>query len=142
MPVSVSAQSATDKPGNCAIYAEMSAKTIEVDSRFDGHDDIPKSLMKLADAQWKKKEAGMAGVYEASKAFGWNKDKVDQLIEEGEAGVRAGFFTSTMDKSKLYMDHVIAVYTCGQAQTKPEELGQSAEAFTKVIEKMAEIARR
>ena len=141
VPLSVSAQSATAKPSNCAIYAEMSAKTVEVDPRFDGHDDIPKSLMKFADAQWQKKEAGMAGTYEASKAFGWNKEKVDQLIEESEEAVRAGFFTSTMDESKLYMDHVQAVYACGQAQTKPEELGQSPEDLLKVLQKMGDIAR-
>jgi len=136
------AQAADTKPGNCAIWAEMSAETVKVDSRFKGHDNIAPSLMAFSKAQTAKMEAGMAETYAASKAFGWDKAKVDAMIESNQAVMRAGFFTSTMDRSKLYMDHVQAVYNCGNAQTNPADLGQSSEAFTATLKTMAEIVRQ
>ena len=138
---SAAAQSGGTKPGNCAIYAEMSADTVKKDARFNGHDDIAPALMKFAAAQTAKMKAGMADTYAASKAYGYSRERVDELIEEQHAVVRASFFTSTMDKNKLYMDHVQAVHKCGQAQSSPTDLGQSPEAFTKVLQTMAEIVR-
>lgn len=138
---SVISQTAEAKPGNCAIYAQMSAKTIKKDSRFKGQGNISRVLVKFADAQTAKMKAGMADTYKLTKAYGWDKAKTDSMMKEGQAAVRASFFTSTMDKNKLYMEHVQAVYSCGQAQTTPADLGQSPEAFTKALQKMAEIVR-
>ena len=135
------AQGAASKPGNCAIYAELSAQTVKKDARFDGHDEIAPALMKFAAAQSAKLEASMEETYATSKAFGWDKAKVDAMIKDNQKALRAGFFTSTMDKSKLYMDHVHAVYNCGTAQTNPSDLGQSPDAFTAVLQKMAQIVR-
>ncbi|MEP6343917.1 MAG: hypothetical protein ABJ275_11440 [Maricaulaceae bacterium] len=138
---SVLPQTTEAKPGNCKVYAQMSAETVKKDSRFKGHDNIVPALMKFANAQTAKMKAGMAETYKQSKAYGWDKAKVDSMMEEGAASVRASFFSSTMDKNKLYMNHVQAVYSCGQAQTTPADLGQSIESFTTVLQKMAEIVR-
>ena len=135
------AQNSEAKAGNCAILAELSAQTVEKDSRFDGHDDIAPALIKFAEAQSAKLEAGMEETYAASKAYGWDKAKVDSIMAETDAAMRAGFFTSTMDKSKLYMDHVMALHGCGSAQTDPADLGQSPEAFMAVLQKMVQILR-
>jgi len=53
--------------------------------------------------------------------------------------MRKGFVTSTMEKNKLYMDHVQAVYGCATAQKTPTDLGQSADAMMATLKKMAEI---
>jgi len=126
------------KPGNCAIFAEMSAETVKKDSRFDGQNDIVPSLMKFAAAQSAKMEAGMAQTYQASKAYGWDKAKVDEMIKQNDAAMRKNFFTSTMDKSKLYMDHVMVVHACAKTQTSPTDLGQSPDAMLATLKKMAE----
>lgn len=63
------------KPGNCAILAEMSAKTVKKDNRFNDHKDIAPSLMKFADAQNAKLKAGMADTYKASKPLVGTKPK-------------------------------------------------------------------
>lgn len=136
-----SAQSASAKPGNCAILAEMSAQTVKKDERFKEHKNIAPSLMKFSKAQTAKLEAGMADTYKASKAFGWDKAKVDKMMKDTDAAMRKGFFTSTMDKNKLYMDHVQAVYACANAQTKPADLGQSPEDLVTNLKQMAEIVR-
>jgi len=126
-----------NEAGNCAIYAEMSAQTVKKDNRFDGHDDVAPALTKFATAQSAKMDANMADTYAQSAAFGWDKAKVDEMIKSGQDNVRAGFFTPTMDTSKLYMDHVQVVYACMQAH--PSDLGQSSEALGAVIQKMAKI---
>lgn len=135
MPLTASAGA---KPGNCAILAGMSAQTVKKDSRFNELTDIAPSLMKFADAQTAKMEAGMADTYKQSKAFGWDKAKVDKMIADNDAAMRKGFFTSTMDKNKLYMDHVQAVYGCATAQSSPADLGQSPEAMQATLKTMAE----
>jgi len=127
------------KPGNCAILAEMSAKTVKKDSRFKDHKDIAPSLMKFAEAQNAKMKAGMTDTYKQSKAFGWDKAKVDKMMKDNDAAMRKGFVTSTMEKNKLYMDHVQAVYGCATAQKTPTDLGQSADAMMATLKKMAEI---
>jgi len=129
------------KPGNCAILAEMSAKTVKKDARFNDHKDIAPALMKFAEAQEAKMKAGMADTYKQSEAFGWDKAKVDKMMKDNDAAMRNGFVTSTMEKNKLYMDHVQAVYGCANAQTDPKDLGQSPEAIVAVLKTMAEIVR-
>lgn len=132
---------AAAKPGNCAIYADMSAKTVKKDKRFKDYKNIAPALMKFAKAQDAKMKAGMADTYAQSKAFGWDKAKVDKMIKDNEAAMRKGFVTSTMEKDKLYMDHVQAVYGCANAQTKPADLGQSPDEIVAVLKKMAEIVQ-
>lgn len=63
------------------------------------------------------------------------------MIKDNDAAMRKGFFTSTMDKDKLYMDHVQAVYGCATAQKTPADLGQSADTMLATLKKMAEIVR-
>ena len=138
-PLTAAAQSGGAKPGNCAIYAEMSAKTVKKDARFKDHKDIAPALMKFAKAQEAKMKAGMVETYKQSKAFGWDKAKVDKMMADNDAAMRKGFFTSTMDKNKLYMDHVQAVYGCATAQNSPADLGQSPDAMLATLKKMAEI---
>lgn len=132
---------AAAKPGNCAIYAEMSAQTVKKDVRFKDHKDIAPALMKFAKAQDAKMKAGMADTYKQSKAFGWDKAKVDKMIADNDAAMRKGFTTSTMEKDKLYMDHVQAVYGCANTQTSPADLGQSPEEIVAALKKMAEIVQ-
>jgi len=76
------------KPGNCAILAEMSAKTVKKDSRFKDHKDIAPALMKFAEAQEAKMKAGMADTYKQSEAFGWDKAKVDKMMKDNEQWLR------------------------------------------------------
>ena len=135
MPLTASAEA---KPGNCAILAEMSAQTVKKDARFKDLTDIAPSLMKFADAQTAKMEAGMEDTYKQSKAFGWDKAKVDKMMADNDAAMRKGFFTATMDKNKLYMDHVQAVYGCAAAQKSPADLGQSPDAMQATLKIMAE----
>ena len=136
------AANAAAKPGNCAIAADMTAKTVKKDKRFKGHKDIIPALKKFSEAQQAKMEAGMAQTYQASKAFGWDKATVDKKMKENEAAMRAGFFTSTMDENKLYMDHVQAVYACAKAQQTPDDFGQPPQAFVSVLQKMAQIVQQ
>ncbi len=136
-----SARNAAAKPGNCAIAADMAAKTVKKDKRFKGHKDIAPALIKFSKAQEAKMKAGMAETYKASKAFGWDRSKVDQMMKDNETAMRAGFFTSTMDTDKLYMDHVQSVYACANAQKTADDLGQTPEALVAVIQKMAKIVR-
>lgn len=138
-PLLATAQSSGAKPGNCAILAEMSADTVQKDKRFDGHKDIAPSLMKFAKAQTAKMEAAREQTYETSKAFGLDKAKVDQMMEANDAGLRQSFFTGTMDKNKLYMDHVQAVYGCATAQNTSQDLGQPPEAILATLKKMSQI---
>ena len=130
------AQSGAASPGNCAIYAEMSAETVKKDARFEGQDSTAPALMKLAAAQSAKMDASMATIYEKSKAFGWDKAKVDELLAQETAAVRAAFFTSTMEKDRLYMDHLLVLDACAQGQ--PGDLGQSPEDFSALLQQMAQ----
>ncbi len=133
------AQARNAKPGNCAILAEMTANTVEKDKRFAGHDDIAPALMKFSKAQDAKMQAEMDDTYAQSAAFGWDKAKVDQMIEDNQKAGRAGFTGPTMEKDKLYMEHVQGVYACAQAQKTPADLGQSPEALMAVLQKTAKI---
>lgn len=136
-----SARNAHAKPGNCAILADMAAQTVNKDKRFKGHKDIAPALSKFSKAQDAKMKAGMADTYQASKAFGWDKAKVDQMMKDNEKAIRAGFFTSTMDTQKIYMEHVQSVYACANAQTSADDLGQTPENLIAALQHMAKIIR-
>lgn len=135
------ARNANAKPGNCAILAEMAAKTVKKDKRFKGHKDIAPALTKFSEAQNAKMQAGMEDTYAQSAAFGWDKAKVDKMIKDQQKAMRAGFFTSTMEK-KIYMEHVISIHTCAQAQTSADDLGQSADVFLGVLQNMVKIIQQ
>lgn len=129
---------AQQKPGNCALWSEMSAETIKRDARTKGPQRavVVDALMTYSDAQAKIAEAGMAQSYEQGKAFGYTKEKMDELTATTMAAMRKGFHTSTMDKNKIYMDHVVAVNNCALGAKSEAEFGQSREAFVSALEKM------
>lgn len=132
------AQAATAKPGNCAVYAEMAADTVKRDARTKGAEraTVVQSLMTYSAAQSAIADAQMAQTYEQSKAFGWDKAKVDQMMAETEKALRAGFHTSTMDTDKLYMDHVVAINNCALSAKTAAELGQSPDAMRATLQQM------
>ena len=113
------------KPANCAIYAELAADTIKADSRVTGtaESEAVDSLGKYAAHLSGIVEAGMADTYAQSAAFGYDKAKVDQMIAEGEAALRAGFHTSTMDGDKVYTDHLLALNSCAEGSQRAGHLG-------------------
>lgn len=129
---------ANTKPGNCAIYAEMTADTVQRDARTQGgdRDATVKSLTDYAKAQAHLADAQMEQTYEQSKAFGWDKTKVDNMIAETEAALRAGFHTSTMDQDKIYMDHVMAINQCAMAAKSADELGQPIETMRATLQQL------
>ncbi|MEL7232588.1 MAG: hypothetical protein AAGJ85_08780, partial [Pseudomonadota bacterium] len=57
---------------------------------------------------------GMEQTYAQSKAFGWDKAKVDAMIAENETAIRKGFYTPTMEEGRVYTDHLMAVMQCTQ----------------------------
>lgn len=71
----------------------------------------------------------MAKTYADSKAFGWDKAKVDQMMTMNENAVRQGFKTPTMEDGTLYMDHIIAVNNCAEANKQDAQFGQSRDGF-------------
>jgi len=121
----------TAKPGNCAIVLEEAAKTIDADPRFTGklEKDAIKAFNTFAKAQAKLVKDGMAKTYADSKAFGWDKAKVDQMMAANEAAMRKGFKTSTMEDGKLYMDHILAVNSCAEVNKQDAQFGQSRDGF-------------
>lgn len=129
---------AQQKPGNCAIWSEMAADTIKRDVRTEGPQRaiVVKSLTTYSEAQARIVEAGMAQSYEQGKAFGYSKEKMDELTATTAAALRKGFHTSTMDKNKIYMDHVVAVNNCALGAKSEAEFGQSREAFVSALEQM------
>ena len=131
------------KPGNCAIYAEMTADTVRKDKRIKGAEaaSIAEALDTYAEAQRAIVERDMPQTYAQSKAFGWDKATVDKKIKEGEDALRAGFRTPTMEADKVYMDHVMAVYNCANAAKSPDELGQSPEAMVAALETLSQRAQ-
>ena len=123
------------QPGNCAIYAEMTADTAAKDKRITDKSTI-KALRKYAAAQEKLMKDGMAQTYEQSKAFGWDKATVDRKMKEGQDAIRAGFRSSTMEKNKVYMDHLMAVNNCAQSAKSEAELGQSKEEMAAALQSL------
>jgi len=129
---------AQQKPGNCALYAEMSAETIERDDRTAGPQRavVVEALNTYADAQTKLADAGMAANYEYGKAFGYSKEKMDELTLQTMNAMRDGFHSSTMDKNKIYMDHVVAVNNCALGAKSEAEFGQSKASIVSALEQM------
>ncbi|MGJ8560246.1 MAG: hypothetical protein ACSHX3_08425 [Litorimonas sp.] len=129
---------AQQKPGNCALWNEMAADTIKRDVRTRGPQRavVVKALTQYSDAQTKLVEAGMAQSYEQGKAFGYTKEKMDELTATTMAAMRKGFHTSTMDKDKIYMDHVVAVNNCALGAKSEAEFGQSKESMISALEQM------
>jgi len=129
---------AQQKPGNCSLYAELSAETIERDARTAGPERavVVEAFNTYADAQAALAEAGMAESYERGKAFGYSKEKMDELTLAAMTAMRDGFHTSTMDKNKIYMDHVVILNGCVQGAKSADELGQSPQALVSALEQM------
>lgn len=125
------------KPGNCAIIADMSAKTVKKDKRFDDRKAIASALGRFAKAQTAKMDAGMAETYAASAAFGWDKAKVDKMMKDNDKAMRAGFVGPTMEKDKLYMDHLQALYACAEGAQTQADAGQSPQALKTMLQAMA-----
>lgn len=131
------------QPGNCAVWAEMTADTVAKDARLNGADRtaIKSSLDKYAKAQRAIVQSGMAETYEKSKAFGWDKAKVDAQMKANEDAIRAGFRTPTMEADTVYMDHVLAVYQCGETATTEAQLGQPATEFAAAMNTLSNVVQ-
>jgi regulator of replication initiation timing len=72
---------AQEKPGNCALWSELSAQTIKRDARTKGPQRavVVDALTTYSEAQTKIADAQMAQSYEQGKAFGYSKEKMDEL---------------------------------------------------------------
>lgn len=129
------AQSAAAQPGNCAIWLEEAAKTIKADPRFSGdlETDAVTAFNQFAAAQRKIVKDSLAKTYADSKALGWDKAKVDEMMAQNDMMMRQGFQTSTMEDSTLYTDHVIAINNCAEANITDIQMGQSREAFIETL---------
>ena len=136
-------QAATAKPGNCAVWSEEAAKTVKADSRFESDlkTEVATALETFATAQRKIMADGMAKTYADSKAFGWDKAKVDEMIAQNETTMRKSFRTSTMEENKLYMDHLMAINNCIQANPSDSQYGMSRASFIATLEKTIPIVR-
>ncbi len=106
----------TNQPGNCAIYAEELSKAVSADDRLTG--ETESEAVETLDAYGTTLRGvvadGMEQTYAQSKAFGWDKAKVDAMIAENETAIRKGFYTPTMDRGRVYTDHLMAVMQCTQ----------------------------
>ena len=138
------AQAAQAKPGNCAIWLEEAAKTVEADARFTGDtkSEVVTAFETFGKAQHKIMMDGMDKTYADSAAFGWDKAKVDQMIAENEKAIRAGFHTATMEPGKLYMDHILAINNCAQANAQDSQFGMKRTDFVKALEKAYAIVQQ
>lgn len=123
------------KPGNCAVILEEAAKIIDADGRFIGALEIEaiEAFENFAQAQRVLLSDSMAKTYADSKAFGWDKAKVDEMMSMNEAAVRKGFKTSTMKDGTLYMDHILAVNNCAEVNKQDAQFGQSRDAFVATL---------
>ena len=119
------AQANTSQPGNCAVYAEELSKAVKADDRVTGEAeseavetlDTYGSLLRQIVAD------GMEQTYAQSKAFGWDKAKVDAMMAENESAIRTGFYSSTMEKDRVYTDHLMTIMECTQNTAKQGKLG-------------------
>ena len=113
-------------PGNCAVYADMAAKTVKADARITGSTktDMIQALDTYSDHLDGVVEAGMDKTYAESAAWGWDKAKVDQMMVDGEKAIRAGFHTSTMEKDKVYTDHLLALENCAKQSAMAGDLSR------------------
>lgn len=138
------AQAAQAKPGNCAIWLEEAAKTVEADARFTGDtkSEVVTAFETFGKAQHKIMMDGMDKTYADSAAFGWDKAKVDQMIAENEKTIRAGFRTATMEPGKLYMDHILAINNCAKANSQDSQFGMKRTDFVTALEKAYAIVQQ
>ncbi|MEM1086097.1 MAG: hypothetical protein AAGH90_00085 [Pseudomonadota bacterium] len=138
------AQAAEPKPGNCAIWLEEAAKTAEADARFTGDTktEVVTAFETFGKAQHKVMMDGMDKTYADSAAWGWDKAKVDQMIAENEKAIRAGFRTATMEPGKLYMDHILAINNCAQANAQDSQFGMKRTDFVRALEKAYAIVQQ
>lgn len=125
------AQSAEAKPGNCAVWAEESSKIVQVDERFDTdlQSSVVEALDTFAGAQRQIMADGMAQTYADSAAFGWDEAKVDAMIAQNEELMRQRFTSPAMEPGKLYMDHIMQLNTCVQANTQNSQYGMDRQEF-------------
>jgi len=132
------------KPGNCAVWLEEAAKTVEADARFTGETktEIVTAFQTFGKAQRQIMTDGMEQTYKDSAAFGWDKAKVDAMIAQNENAMRAGFRTSTMEAGKLYMDHVMAINSCAEANKMDSQFGMSRQGFIDTLTKAYNIVRQ
>lgn len=132
------------KPGNCAIWLEEAAKTVEADARFTGDTktEVVTAFTTFGKTQRKIMQDGMEQTYEDSAAFGWDKAKVDQMMADAEAGTRKNFYSPTMEAGKLYMDHIMLINGCAEANKQDAQFGMSRDAFIAALEKAFNIARQ
>lgn len=116
----------------------MAADTIKRDVRTKGPQRavVVKALNTYSEAQAKMADAAMAQSYEQGKAFGYTPEKIDELTAAATAAMRDGFHTSTMDKNKIYMDHVVAVNNCALGAKSESEFGQSKQSMISALEQM------
>jgi len=142
--ISFGAANAQAKPGNCAIWLEEAAKTVDADARFEGavETEVINAFETFAAAQNKIVKDGMAQTYADSKAFGWDKAKVDAMMADNEAAMRKGFRTSTMDADKLYMDHIMAINSCAETNKQDAQFGMSRKGFIDSLTKAYDIVRQ
>lgn len=124
------------KPGNCAIWLEEASKTVATDARFESEmrAEIVAALDTFAAAQNSAMEDQMPQTYKDAEAYGWDKAKVDQMIAENETALRAGFRTPTMAPDTLYMDHLMAINGCIQANTEDSQFGMPRADFIDTLE--------
>ncbi|MEL6687776.1 MAG: hypothetical protein AAFP97_09145 [Pseudomonadota bacterium] len=124
-------QAATAQPGNCAIWLDEAAKTAKTDPRLDAalKSEAATAFKKFSDAQQAIVDAGMEKTYADSKAFGWDRAKVDAMMAENEAALRQGFRTATMEPDKFYMDHIMAINSCAEINKEDVQFGQSRQGF-------------
>ena len=129
------AQSVEAKPGNCAVWAEEASKIVQVDARFDAETrtSVVGALDTFAGAQRQIMADGMAKTYADSAAFGWDKAKVDAMIAQNEEIMRQRFTSPRMEPGKLYMDHIMYLNACVQANTQDSQYGMGRQDF---IDKM------
>ena len=129
--IQAQAQSAEAKPGNCAVWAEESSKIVQADSRFgsDLHSAMVTALDTFASAQRQIVADGMAKTYADSAAFGWDEAKVDAMIAQNDDIMRQRFTSPTMEPGKLYMDHLMHLNACVQANTQDSQYGMSRQDF-------------
>ncbi|GLQ21524.1 hypothetical protein ACFFUB_10155 [Algimonas porphyrae] len=131
------------QPGNCAVWLEEAAKTVKSDSRFTDplRMEASEAFTAFAKAQRQIVQDGMAKTYADSKAFGWDKAKVDQMMAQNETALRQGFTTSTMEPDRLYMDHVMAINNCAEVNKTDAQMGQDREAFIATLTAVFELVR-
>ncbi|WP_298915799.1 hypothetical protein [uncultured Algimonas sp.] len=133
--ISAEAQVASNVAGNCAISLDVIADIIDADPRFDGalEKNAIRDFRTFSAAQQAIVDAGMAQSYKDSEAFGWDKAKVDEMVAANNKAIREGMVTSTMEEGRLYMDHVMKVNNCAEANKTDAGFGMSRDGFVETL---------